>query len=197
MHLPALKKTKYLFSTCLDFKKSYNKSLRESDKFQKSRSKCGFLKQCTFYSVIPVTLRSRTKHKQFNERIQAEWENNERSQSLKQIKCALKDETIECVKLRKDTFHRNHTLLNSIPLVYRNLLQDRLSLKSESQYKTHQKQHGLKLHNLLFEANKPIPDHLKLDQSPENQRGGRFDSSDEELEVAKGSRLRRNIGLRS
>ena len=59
------------------FKKAYNKSLRESNKFQKSKSKCWFLKQCISQNVIPVTLRSKTNHKKFNQRVQSIWDNND------------------------------------------------------------------------------------------------------------------------
>ena len=69
--------------------------------------------------VVPVTLRSRIKHKNFSDKIEKQWENNEKVQGLKQTKCAWADENTE---FKADIKVQLNTLTNSVPTAFEGVL---------------------------------------------------------------------------
>lgn len=156
------------------FKTNYNKVLRESNKFQKSRSKCWFLKQSLTNKVVPKTLRSKTNHKPFHSVTVSRWENEENAQSIRQLKCALSDEKITVSKLHSKQSTLNNTLINSVPLGFQNILRERLLLKADSQYRQERHNHKLRLLNLLEEGQRPIPPYLTSEPRINKNKKRRF-----------------------
>ena len=124
-----------------NFRKLYNKTLKESSKFQTSQSKCLFLKQCLDLNVVPITLRSKTNHQQFHEKTQAIWENDIKIQNRKQTKCAWTDEKMSCEKLKEKQIDLNNTLIDSVPSEFKNMLTQRIISKATSRYKQERGKH--------------------------------------------------------